>query len=832
VAGPGERLAGSGPFGASGYGQVRAVVHDFTASARAGGLAAGNVENLNLFLEHSKSGNRLVSLAPRPVMLAGREALLADLHSRLAGAEEDGPRIVALHGLGGVGKTSVAVEYAHQHLTSLGVVWQFSAEDEAVLGAEFMRLAVMLGVAGVMLDRRDPLALVHSALADSAAPWLLVFDNAPDAKSLRPFLPPAGNGQVLITSQSALWPPGQGVEVQVLNVRAAAKFLTARTGDPDGQSARELAVLLSGLPLALEQAGAYIQATGGSLAGYAGLLGRRRADILSRGEPSGYAGTVATSLGLAVAQLEKTAPAAAGLLRLLACLASEPVPLGLLLASGDIRAKLDAGPCVQLRTLTGDPVAQSDAVAALRRYSLVTPDKGGHVSAHRLTQAVILDQLSADMARQWRNTAAVLVEAAIPADIRSPETWPACAVLFPHVQVALPHDSDGMTQIASYLGYSGDYPAARDLHQKIVLARERVHGSEHPSTLNARAGLARWTGVAGDRHAARASYAALLPVMERVLGQEHPDTLAAASDMARWSGRAGGNPAVTRDQYAALVPVLERVLGPEHPETLAARGNLAHWIGEAGDAATARDMLAELQTVMDRALGADHPDTLDGALVLALWTGYAGDPAAACGQYAALLPIADRVLGAEHPISLGTRASLASWSLAAADDPVAVHDQLAAILPSTERVFGPEHPSTLSVRSQLAVSAGMGGDPAAARDQITALLPLMERIYGPLDPLTFIWRSAAAAWTGQAGDPAAARDQLAAILPAIARALGAEHRYTLKTRAYLAEWTGEAGDSDAAREQYAALLPIMERILGPDDAETQAVRDEFARWAG
>jgi tetratricopeptide repeat protein len=276
-------------------------------------------------------------------------------------------------------------------------------------------------------------------------------------------------------------------------------------------------------------------------------------------------------LGFAVAQLEKAAPAAAGLLRLLACLAPEPVPVGPLLAGEDVCAKLDAGPCAQLRTLIGDPVAQSDAVAALRRYSLVTPDKGGQVSAHRLIQAVSLDRLSADMAKQWRNTAAALVEAAIPYGVRSPETWPACAVLFPHVQVALPHDSDGMTRIASYLGHSGDYAAARDLHQKIVLARERAHGSEHPSTLNARVGLARWTGVAGDRNAAKASYAALLPVMERVLGQEHPDTLAAASDMARWSD----DPAVAREQYAALLPVMERVLGPEHPDTLTARQSRA-----------------------------------------------------------------------------------------------------------------------------------------------------------------------------------------------------------------------------------------------------------------
>src|SRR5262249_54108758 len=159
---------------------------------------------------------------------------------------------------------------------------------------------------------------VHSALADSTTPWLLVFDNAEDQQSVRAFLPPAGNGRVLITSQSALWPPGQALEVPVLDVGPAAGFLTARTGNHNEQSAAELAPGLGGLPLALEQAASYIDATGGSLAGYLADFRQRRTELLTRGEPSGYSKTVATTWSLAFERLEQASAVAVGLLRLLA----------------------------------------------------------------------------------------------------------------------------------------------------------------------------------------------------------------------------------------------------------------------------------------------------------------------------------------------------------------------------------------------------------------------------------------------------------------------------------------------------------------------------------
>ena len=550
-----------------------------------------------------------VSLAPRPALLAGREELLAGLDTRLSAGDDRWPRVVALCGLGGAGKTSVAVEYAHRHLAETGLAWQFRAEDPTVLTGDFARLAAQLG-ARELLDARDPVASVHAVLAAFPAGWLLLFDNAPDQASVQRFLPPAGHGRVLVTSQSALWPAGQGLEVPVLDVQVAAGFLVNRTGDPDGRAAAELAGELGGLPLALEQAAAFMQATGDDLAGYLASFRQQRAGLFGRGEPAGYGKTVATTWALAFDRLEQGGPGAAGLLRLMACCAPEAVPLRLLLQPRHgLEAKLGPEVAPVLVPLLEDRLAAGDAVAALRRYSLVTPAGDGLVSVHRLVQAVTIDQMPGDLAGQWRRAAAALIEAALPADTNPPETWPVCAALLPHARVALADHSDGMARIANYLRQSGSYAAARDLERKIADAVKRVLGAEHPDALTARRILADWTGAAGDFAGARDQLAALLPVRERISGHEHPDTLAVRAQLAWWTGEAG-DPAAARDQSAALLPVRERISGHEHPFTLTVRADLARWTGEAGDPAAARGQFAALLPVMERVLGAEHPKTL------------------------------------------------------------------------------------------------------------------------------------------------------------------------------------------------------------------------------
>jgi hypothetical protein len=645
-----------------------------------------------------------VRLAPRPEILAGREDLLARLDARLTAPGQPGPRTAVLSGLGGAGKTSVAVEYAHRHLAEVGVCWQFPAEDPALLVAEFAVLAAQLGAREVV-DARDPVASVHAVLARAGARWLLVFDNAVDRASVERFVPPAGNGRVLVTTQSQHWSPGQALDVPVLDTDVAADFLVSRTGDPDQAAARELAEELGGLPLALEQAAAYVQATGTTLAGYLSLFRDRQADLLARGDPTGHPADVTATLELALSRLARKAPAAAELLRLLAFLAPESVPLASLL-TGPVTGLPGPETAAIVGPLLGNPVAVGDAIAALRCYSLIAPAGDGLVLMHRLVQAVIRARLTVEAAAQWEQAAAALVEAAVPADPQAPAAWPACAALLPHARAVLDLTSSGIGRIAEYLGHSGSYPAARDLFRLIADAYEAddAYGPDHPDTLKVRRELARWTANAGDAAGARDQLAVLLPASALILGPEHPETLRIRRDLASWTGQAG-DVAGARDQFAALLPVSALILGFEHPETLSNRHNLACWTGQAGNAAAARDQCAALLPIRVQVEGLDHSGTLATCHELAHWTGQAGDAAGARDQFAALLPMSERVLGPDHPHTLTARHELARWT-GDAGDAEGARDQFAALLPMSERVLGPDHPHTLATRSSLAYWAG------------------------------------------------------------------------------------------------------------------------------
>jgi hypothetical protein len=667
-------------------------------SGIAAGLIDGNVTQYVVATQMPERAGRPVRLPPRPVDLIGREDLLADLHQRLASQDGLSPRLVALRGVGGCGKTSVAAEYAYRHKAEVGVAWWFPAEDRTGLEAEFARLAPLLGAAGAMFEPRDPVVSVHAVLADSPQPWLLVFDNAPDAGSVREFLPPAGMGRVLITSQNASWPPSQAVEVMPLELQVAGDFLVNQTGDADRAAAAELASALDGLPLALEQAVAYARETGLSLAEYLELFRQRQIDLLARGRAAEHPDTVTTTLGLALSRLEVDSRTAPGLLRLLACMAPEPVPLGLLLACQRVPKGLDDDVTALLNTLIEDRLARQDAIAALRRYSLTTPGTNHTLLVHRLVQLVTLDQTGEGLADAWRHAAIALIEAAIPADSELPAAWPDCAALVPHALAVLPSDSSGLWKVATYLGHSGSYPAARQIWQKIADAHEAISGAENRDTLNARAHLASWTGHAGYAVEAAELYAELVPTFERVLGTTDPSTLSTRANLAYWTGHSG-HPNQARELYAELLPVRERVLGGADPSTLTTRANLAFWTGHSGNPDRARELYAELLPVRESMLGAEHPDTLIDRANLARWTGEAGNPGKARDLYDEVQPVHERVFGSEHPYTLAVRQELADWT-GEAGDPARARDLYAQVLPVLERVLGSEHRNTIAAHAQ------------------------------------------------------------------------------------------------------------------------------------
>jgi tetratricopeptide (TPR) repeat protein len=328
--------------------------------------------------------------------------------------------------------------------------------------------------------------------------WLLVLDNVAEPQAVAELLPRSGTGHVLLTTQAETgWEPlADPLHVQVLAPADAASFLISRTkqqGPEAEAAATTLASSLGGLPLALEQAAAYIVAAGmASLANYAELFATRALELLGRGQPLGYQHTVATTWSLALQKLQDTEPSAVGLLTLAAFLGPDDLPQPLLATHNEEFPE-------PLAAAAGDPLALADAVAALRRYSLVRVVADG-LFIHRLLQTVVRAALDDDAERAWAGVAIRLLRAGFPYESYEVVNWPECKRLLPHLLAVVEHgqrlqvEAEAwlwlLNQAAHYLWSRGQYRQALGLLEQALAGLRRMRDDDHPSTLTSMNNLA------------------------------------------------------------------------------------------------------------------------------------------------------------------------------------------------------------------------------------------------------------------------------------------------------------------------------------------------------
>lgn len=449
--------------------------------------------------------------------------------------------------------------------------------------------------------------------------------------------------------------------------------------------------------------------------------------------------------------------AAADLLRLLAFLGPEPLPLGLLLAGARTlaaapRRNPDPAATEMIGSPSADPAAAGQAVTALRRSGLLIAAAGGREAVPPPVRTAVRTRLDAQQAAFWRQAGAAVTDAALPADPQAPASWPSYAALAPHAHTVLDPTGDGMERLARYLGYSGQYQAARDTSRQIAdaLTAHESYGAEHPRTLAARCQSARWTGMAGQAPEARDQLTALLPTTECVLGHDHPDTLAARRELARWTGEAA-DAAGARAQCAALWPAVERVLGADHLDALALRSELARWSAQAPDTPDARDQCATLLSIYELVAGPRNASVEGERSMFPDVPDLEHAAASARYQFGLLHRIYERLLGGDHP---DTFAVWSSQNTLFGDAGHVGHAraQFALLLQRSKRILGPDHPDILHTRHELARFTGAAGKSAEARDQLAALLPITERVLGPDHPRTLTTPTSLAHWTHQAAD--------------------------------------------------------------------------------
>ncbi len=517
---------------------------------------------------------------PRNPNFTGRADELVVLRERFANGSAPAAVLPqALHGLGGVGKTQLAVEYAYRQATDYDLVWWVPAEHSALVVAALAALAAQVGIAIPGQAKESADAVLQLLRRRERFPrWLVIADNASAPSDLADLLTAAGDGgHVLITSRDPTWTQvARTVEVDVLPRVEAVALLHARAPRLTDREADQIAELLGDLPLALEQARAWLTQSGMSAEDYADAVEHRTREILAEGTPVGYPVPVAATWTVAIDRLDD--PIAVMLLRLWAFFGPEPIPTDLI--GSDAVALVSAGRAA----LAGDPLARGRVIARITRLGLVRlVDQG--VVMHRLVQAVLRDHTPVTVRDSMRQVVHAVLAAAGPGD---PASWVRYAQLYPHALATNLVDSDddhartAITRLVEYLRAVGDYSNSLTLARHAHRRRQHTLGDDHPGTITAADNLAQTLQAVGDYLGARILQKDVLARSRRVQGEDHPGTITAAGNLAQIV-REGGDYPGARTLQEDVLARSRRILGKDHPDTIRAAANLAATLREIED---------------------------------------------------------------------------------------------------------------------------------------------------------------------------------------------------------------------------------------------------------
>src|ERR1022692_4474081 len=424
----------------------------------------------------------------------GREALLDEVRNQLAGgraaALTSATRQVATHGLGGTGKSQLAIEYAWRWASDYSRIIWLRAEPPQTLGADFDALAEDLG----LFNGKEPTeqAAVIEAVRkhlEKNPGWLLIFDNATGPQAVEHAVPRVG-GQVIFTSRYTAWGKhAEPLRVDVWRPEEAEQFLLKRVGArgeaPERRAAAQLGEELGYLPLALEHAAAYCEQSSLALADYLLLFRERRLELFSPEILGGDQETITTTWNLSFDRIRDNGkcPEAAGLFTLCAFFGPDRIPLEMIRAGADHLSE-------PLSAAVRDDLKVHSALAALLHYSLVALEGSGKarvLSVHRLLQEVARERLAADERRRWITAALQIVNQAFPDNGFDVRAWPTCGQLAPHAVAVLRYAEPRETarllnHLAGYAFGRADYPTAEPLFQRALEIRKETLGPDHPDT--------------------------------------------------------------------------------------------------------------------------------------------------------------------------------------------------------------------------------------------------------------------------------------------------------------------------------------------------------------
>ncbi|MER5399415.1 tetratricopeptide repeat protein [Streptomyces sp. NPDC002599] len=661
-------------------------------------------------LQPALPGEATVRLSNLPTpdsrVFEGRDGALASLQD----LPSSGTGIVTqtVRGMGGVGKSTLVLHHAHACLTAgHGPVWWINASSTAAITAGLASLATVIDPvhAALPLDEAADWAV---AWLQGRTGWLLVFDNAEDPADLHPYLGRLSTGQTLVTTRRDLpWRDlGTPLCLDTLTPDASLKVLQEITGrhtDRDAAELTELAEELGYLPLALQQAGAYLAQTRTTAASYLSQLRADPAGVLAAAPPGdSQQRTIAQLWSVTFSAVQAEDRHAVELLRTLAYCAPDPLPRRVLTSALPTVRDVD------------------HALGVLAAYSLITLTDLT-VTVHRLVQTVLRCTTPAPAPRlQSRGirrllrrprpltpqhpseTALNLLQASAPSgNPEDVQSWPEWQELLPHVEAVNTHchTTETTSNLAALLGQTAIYLTARGqaaqalpLEERALAITEAVLGPDHPDTAIRLNNLAGAFSDLGRHTEALPLAERALAITEAALGPDHSSTALRLGNLASTFSDLGRHTEALPLAERALA-ITEAALGPDHPDTAIRLGNLAGTFSDLGRHVEALPLAERALAIAEAVLGPDHPDT---AIRLGNLAGTFKD----LGRHVEALPleeralaIAEAVLGPDHPSTAICLGNLAGTfrDLGRHTEALPLAERALGI---TEAALGPDHPTT------------------------------------------------------------------------------------------------------------------------------------------
>ena len=715
---------------------------------------------------------------PRNPTFTNRNEAMDLIRTVLAGntpEDRGGLRSCALQGLGGVGKTSLATEYAHRFRKDYRLIWWVRAEHAASIADDLVRLLVAL-TGETNFEQADAFPRLWNKLAGRER-WLIVYDNAKDPTTLRELWPSGGKGDVIITSRTDTWAElvDDAITVEVFSREDAVTLLRARVHDDDEPSAAEVADRLGRLPLALVQAAAYVTQTRTTLEHYARLITQQMGDVLATTPPSDYNVPVAITWSMSIAEASAQARGARELLIFWSFLAPEQIPRNMAFFCAPNLPD-------PLPEIAANRVHYDLAIAALAHYSLLSAGPS-YLFVHRLVQLTVRLSLPEAEQRAWATIAVRALSHLFPRNPRDREKWEVCAQLTPHVLVASAHATQlGSDEpIGDLLMRAGIYNMARDflhpaadllhmavfdyegaegaesfqvavacgelahvLHRQAKLVeelavserairiRERLNGTEDPGLVEPLKQLGNAFLELSRLDEATDSYQRALIIVESTHGDDVREALPILSAIA-WLNYRKGN-------YRTALRLCQRQLridvstGSPDLHTTAfihhGLGTFHHAMGEIDAAIQHQSQSLDMYAVGD---GPDSYETLKREEALARHLVERGEITRAIEFVDHALRGLSGIHGDDHP-DLGAVLQTRAAAFLAEDRPTEAQADLVRAVEIYEVFFGPDHPYVAHILALLAHAQLTLGEREAAKASIEQARLIVESRYGTDHP--------------------------------------------------------------------------------------------------